>query len=100
MNYMILGVLLAAIDIYAWLFRPAAASRMDAFSVGIPILILVGVVKRPKNEWPAIVALAASFALFLNRVLIPSPRIAYACVLAASVVVIVLGDRLSAVEQR
>lgn len=98
MAYLILGVLLAAIDLYAWRFRPTAPSAVNAVSVGIPILILAGVFRRPRKEWPAIVILAVSFALFLNRALIPSQPLAYGCVLGASIIVAILGYRLSAFD--
>jgi hypothetical protein len=98
MTYLIMAVLVVAIDLYSWVLRPTAARAVDALSVGIPVLILAAVFTRPRKEWPAIVVLAVSYALLLNRVLIPSQPIAYGCVLGGSIIVAILGYRLSAFD--
>jgi hypothetical protein len=69
MAYMIIGGILAVLEVYRWLTpRSAVSFAMPlAFRVAIPILIGLAAFRRPNAERPAIIVMAATFAASLAR---------------------------------
>jgi hypothetical protein len=70
MLFAILGMLIAVLEAYVWLFRPTSHPSPNALTIGLPIAIAAGVLKRPANERAAILTFAAMLAVSLNRALI------------------------------
>src|SRR5262245_36896943 len=71
MIYPILGIVLAALDLYASLYRPSTQASPNAVTIGMPILIAAGILQRPTAERTSILVLAAMLGVWLNRVVIP-----------------------------
>lgn len=70
MMFPILGLLMAVVELYAWLFRPNSYAPVNPITIGLPIAIAAGVLTRPANERPAVLIFAAMLFVSLNRVLI------------------------------
>ena len=70
MTLAIVGMLVAVLEVYVWLFRPNSHPSPNVITIGLPIVIAAGILKRPANERTAILTFAAMLALSLNRALI------------------------------
>jgi hypothetical protein len=68
-------------------FNPSAR----AFAVGMPIVIACAIFRRPRVEHPTIIALALTFAVSLNRDLLPTSAWGLPLVIAGSAFVITSG---------
>jgi hypothetical protein len=75
MMFAILGILLAALEAYAWLFRPNSYASINPITLALPIVIAAGVLKRPAKERVGILAFAAILAVSLNRALVAEPML-------------------------
>lgn len=84
MTFTILGILVAVLEVYVWLFRPNSHTSPNAITIGLPIVIAVGILKRPANERTAILAFAAMLAVSLNRALIAQQALVHVLVLGGA----------------
>jgi hypothetical protein len=84
MIYAILGMLMATLEAYVWLFRPNSHASPNPITIGLPIVIAAGILKRPANERAAILTLAAMLALSLNRALIAPQMLVHVVVFAGA----------------
>ena len=94
MIFAILGILMAALEIYAWLFRPNSHVSVNPFTIGLPILIAVGIFKRPTDERWAILVFAAILAVSLNRAVM-APQVVRVLVFVGAIYLAWWGCRTS-----
>jgi hypothetical protein len=80
MLFAILGMLIAVLEAYVWLFRPDSHTSPNAMTIGLPIVIAAGVLKRPAKERAAILTFAAMLAVSLNRALIAQQTLVHVLV--------------------
>jgi hypothetical protein len=99
MIFAILGLLLAALEIYAWVFRPNTYASVNPITIGIPIVIAAGVLKRPANERAAILVFAAMLAVSLNRALIAPQALVHALVFGGAIYLAWWGSRPAEVNR-
>src|SRR5260221_14535728 len=52
--FAILGMLIAAPEAYVWLFRANTYASPNVITIGLPVVIAVGIFKRPAHERGAI----------------------------------------------
>jgi hypothetical protein len=91
--FLILGVLMAALEVYAWLFRPNSYASVNPITIGLPIVIAAGVLKRPANERADILTFAVMLAVSLNRSLIPPQALVHVLVFAGAIYLVWSGYR-------
>jgi hypothetical protein len=70
MLFAILGMLIAALEVYVWLFRANSYASPNPITIGLPVVIAVGILKRPASERVAILTFAGLLAISLNRALV------------------------------
>ena len=85
MIFAILGILMGALEIYAWLFRPNSSASVNSITIGLPIVIAAGVLKRPANERTAILTFAAMLAISLNHSLIAPQALGHVLVFGGAI---------------
>lgn len=95
----ILGLLMAALEAYAWLFRPNSYASINPITIALPIVIAAGVLKRPANERPAILILAATLAVSLNRALIGPQALVHVLVFGGAMFMAWWGFRSAALNR-
>jgi hypothetical protein len=100
MMFAIVGVLMAALEVYAWLFRPHSYASVNPITIGLPIVIAAGILKRPANERGALLTFAAMLAVSLNRALIPSEALVHALVFGGAVWLVWWGYRAADMNQK
>jgi len=83
--FAILGLVMAALEVYAWLFRPNSFASINPITIGLPIVIAAGVLKRPANERATILAFAAMLAVSLNRALIAPQALVHVLVFGGAI---------------
>jgi hypothetical protein len=84
MTFAILGTLVAVLEVYVWLFRPNSYTSPTVITIGLPIVIAAGILKRPANERTAILTFAAMLAISLNRALIAQQALVHVSVLGGA----------------
>lgn len=99
MVFAILGILMAALEVYAWLFRPNSYVSVNPITIGIRIVIAVGVIKRPAYERAAILVFAAMLAVSLNRALIAPQALVHILVFNGAIYLAWWGSRAADVHR-
>ena len=97
--FAILGVLMAGLEIYALLFRPNSYASVNAITIGLPIVIAAGVLKRPANERAAILIFAALVAVSLNRAMIPLQALVHVLVFGGAIYLVWSGYRTADIDR-
>ena len=66
--YIALGVLVLLIELLTviWMPRSTTVGSMW-FNVGLPVLLMFGVFRVPRVEWPLVLVMAATFFFALNQ---------------------------------
>lgn len=100
MTLAILGMVLAILEAYAWLFRPNSFASINAITIGLPIVIAAGVLKRPASERLAILTTAGIAAVSLNRALIGQPTLVRVLVFGGAGYLMWWGYRSAEVNRR
>jgi hypothetical protein len=83
--FAILGLFLATVDVYGWLFRPNSFASVNPITIGLPIVIAAGVLKRPANERTSILTFAAMLAVSLNRALVASQALVHVLIVGGAI---------------
>jgi hypothetical protein len=83
--FAILGLVLATVEVYTWLFRPNSYASVNPITIGLPVVIAAGVLKRPANERGAILTFAAMLAVSLNRALVSSQALVHVLILGGAI---------------
>lgn len=91
--FAILGLLLAALEVYAWLFRPNSLASVNPITIGLPIVIAAGILKRPAKERGAILTFAVMLAVSLNRALIAPQVLVHLVVFGGAIYLVWSGYR-------
>jgi len=78
-------MLLAVFDVYAWLFRPNSFASVNPITIGLPIVVAAGILKRPAKERGAILTFAAMLAVSLNRALIAPQALVHLVVFGGAI---------------
>jgi hypothetical protein len=97
--FAILGLLMAALEVYAWLFRPNSFIFVNPITIGLPIVIAAGVLKRPANERAAILTFAAMLAVSLNRALIAPQLLGHVLVFGGAIYLVWSGYRAADLDR-
>jgi hypothetical protein len=99
MMFAILGMLMAILEAYVWLFRPNSHASPNPITIGLPLLIAAGILKRPTKERAAILTFAAILAVSLNRALIAQQMLVRVTVFAGAAYLTWWGHRTGDVNQ-
>jgi hypothetical protein len=93
MMFAILGMLMVALEVYAWLFHPNSFASVNPITIGLPIVIAAGILKRPAKDRGAILTFAAMLAVSLNRALIAPQVLVHLVVFGGAIYLVWSGYR-------